>query len=143
MEEEQPVSFFFLLFLSFLFLSFSLFFSCSSFLSLLLISTELIFGSWWRISSQTTLTCVTHANLSSTILPCMRVSCHLASLMCQVSFPLVPHGMCPHAKCHHMIRPLASKYVKFRLSRNSTKFDCVPRFRETNSTAWSVSSSKI
>ena len=99
-EGEQPVSsffFFFLIFLSFLFLSFYLLFSCSSFLSLLLISTELnfFFGSWWRISSQTTLTCVTHANLSTTILPCMRLACHLASLMCQVSFPLVPNGTTP------------------------------------------------
>ena len=37
----------------------------------------------------------------------------------------------------------ASKNVKFRLSRNSTKFDVVARFRETIPTVKSVSSSKI
>ena len=36
-----------------------------------------------------------------------------------------------------------SKDVKFRPSRNSTKFDVVARFRETISTVKSVSSSKI
>ena len=61
--------------------------------------------------------------------------------MCQVSSPQVPHGKYFHAKCRHMIRPFASKYVKFRLSQNSMKFDYVPRFREMNSTVWSASSS--
>ena len=37
----------------------------------------------------------------------------------------------------------ASKNVKFRLSRNSTKFDVVTRFRQTNSTMKSISSSEI
>ena len=37
----------------------------------------------------------------------------------------------------------ASKNMKFRLSRNSTKFGMVARFRETNSTARSVSSLEI
>ena len=36
-----------------------------------------------------------------------------------------------------------SKNMKFRLSRNSTKFDMVARFRETIPTAKSVSSSEI
>ena len=39
--------------------------------------------------------------------------------------------------------PVASKNVKFRPSRNSTKFDWVIRFRETISTVKSVSSSEI
>ena len=54
-----------------------------------------------------------------------------------------PFASCPHAKCHHMIHPFASKYVKSRLSQNSTEFDCVPRFCETNSTAWSALSTEI
>ena len=49
-----------------------------------------------------------------------------------------PHD---HAMCHLTSR--ASKNVKFRLSRNSTKFDGVTRFCETNSTVKSVSSSEI
>ena len=39
--------------------------------------------------------------------------------------------------------PGASKNVKFRLSRNSTKFDMVARFRETIIMVKSVSSSEI
>ena len=34
-------------------------------------------------------------------------------------------------------------FMKIRLSQNSTKFDCVTRFCETNSTVKSVSSSEI
>ena len=41
------------------------------------------------------------------------------------------------------ITPGASKNVKFQLSRNSTKFDVVARFRETIPTVKSVSSSEI
>ena len=40
-------------------------------------------------------------------------------------------------KCHPTF--VASKNVKFQLSRNSTKFDWVSRFHETNSTIKSVS----
>ena len=43
--------------------------------------------------------------------------------------------------CHPTLD--ASKKVKFRLSRNPTKFDGVTRFHETNSTVKSVSSSEI
>ena len=39
--------------------------------------------------------------------------------------------------------PGASKNVKFRLSRNSTKFDVVGRFRETIPTVNSILSSEI
>ena len=39
--------------------------------------------------------------------------------------------------------PTTSKNVKIRLSRNSTKFVCLTRFRETNPTVSSVSSSEI
>ena len=46
-----------------------------------------------------------------------------------------------HAICHPT--PDASKNVKFRLSRNPTKFDGVTRFREKNSMVKSVSSSEI
>ena len=41
--------------------------------------------------------------------------------------------------CHAMCHPT----LKFRLSRNSTKFDEVTRFRELNSTVKSVSSSEV
>ena len=46
-----------------------------------------------------------------------------------------------HAMCH--LTPNVSKNVKFRLSRNLTKFNGVTIFRETNSTMKSVSSSEI
>ena len=39
--------------------------------------------------------------------------------------------------------PIALNFVKIRLSQNLTKFDWVTRFRETNSTVKSVSSSEI
>ena len=38
---------------------------------------------------------------------------------------------------------IASNFVKIQLSQNSMKFDWVTRFRETNLTAQSVSSSEI
>ena len=38
---------------------------------------------------------------------------------------------------------IASNFVKIRLSQNSTKFEWVSRFRETNSKVKSVSSSEI
>ena len=46
-----------------------------------------------------------------------------------------------HAMCHPILNTL--KNVKFRLSRNLTKFDVVARFRETIQTMKSVSSSEI
>ena len=39
--------------------------------------------------------------------------------------------------------PIASNFMKIQLSQNSTKFDWVTRFRDTNSTVKSVSSSEI
>ena len=39
--------------------------------------------------------------------------------------------------------PITSNFVKIQLSQNSTKFNWITRFRETNSTAKSVSSSEI
>ena len=42
---------------------------------------------------------------------------------------------------HSML--IASNFVKIRPSQNSTKFDWVSRFHETNSTVKSVSSSEI
>ena len=50
----------------------------------------------------------------------------------------------PPIKCQVSRTPLrASKNVKFRLSRNSTKFDVVARFYETIPTVKPVSSSEI
>ena len=46
------------------------------------------------------------------------------------------------AKCP-VLRSLPLKMCKFRLSRNSTKFDVVARFRETIPTVKSISSSEI
>ena len=45
--------------------------------------------------------------------------------------------------CGVHLMPIASNFVKIQLSQNSTKFDWVTRFRETNSTVNSVSSSEI
>ena len=39
--------------------------------------------------------------------------------------------------------PIASNFVKIRLSQNLMKFDWVTKFRETNSTVKSVLSSEI
>ena len=47
----------------------------------------------------------------------------------------------PFSGVHSM--PVTSNFVKIRLSQNSTKFDWVTRFRKTNSTVKSVSSSEI
>ena len=47
-----------------------------------------------------------------------------------------------YAKCP-ALRSLLQKTCKFILSRNSTKFDVVAKFRETIPTVKSVSSSKI
>ena len=67
---------------------------------------------------------------------------------CHVSLA-TPHG---YNACVHLLRCHVastwssldtSKNVKSRLSWNPTKFDRVTRFRETNSTVKSVSSSKI
>ena len=52
----------------------------------------------------------------------------------------VSHSKC--AKCP-ALRSLLQKMCKFRLSRNSMKFDVVARFREMIPTVKSVSSSKI
>ena len=50
-----------------------------------------------------------------------------------------------HSKCVKCpaLRSLPRKTCKFRLSRNSTKFDVVARFHETISTVKFVSSSEI
>ena len=96
--------------------------------------------------------------------------CHTHRLPCIVThgLPCVTHmarHVSPHgspcvttwlAMCHHMVlhvsytwlamcRPtrVSSKYVKFRLSRNSTKFDWVANFHETIPRMQSVLSSKI
>ena len=53
---------------------------------------------------------------------------------------IVSHSKC--AKCP-ALRSLPQKTWKFRMSRNSTKFDVEARFRETILTVESISSSKI
>ena len=53
---------------------------------------------------------------------------------------IVSHSKC--AKCP-VLRSLPRKMCKFLLSRNSTKFDVVARFRETIPTVKFVSSSEI
>ena len=59
------------------------------------------------------------------------VTCYITWLSCHVS---ISYGvMWRHSMCHPTRDNL--KNVKFRLSRNSTKFGCVTRFRETNPTA--------
>ena len=58
---------------------------------------------------------------------------------CHVAAP--GRAMWHHPMCH--LTHSVSKNVKFRSSQNSTKFDWVTRFRETNSTVKSVSSFKI
>ena len=97
--------------------------------------------------------CVTHMarHVSLTWLAmCRPTRRHVSQCMaCHVS----PHGSpCIIHMAHHvsstwlaMCRPtrISSKYVKFRLSRNSTKFDCVARFHETIQTVQSVLSSEI
>ena len=45
--------------------------------------------------------------------------------------------------CGVYLMPIALNFVKIKLSQNSTKFDWVIKFRETNSTVKSVSSSEI
>ena len=45
--------------------------------------------------------------------------------------------------CGVHLMPIASNFVKIRLSLNSMKFDWITRFRETNSTVKSVSLSEI
>ena len=85
-------------------------------------------------------------------MPCVtHMACHVSHM----------HAFAMHcdtwlAMCHHMVghvsstwlamcRPtrIYSKYVKFRLSRNSTKFDWVANFHETILTVQSVLSSEI
>ena len=74
-----------------------------------------------------------HSPHHMALMPCVLLPwCHVATLS--------------HAMWHHPMRhptPDASKNMKFGPSRNSTKFDWVNRFRETNSMVKSVSSFEI
>ena len=65
--------------------------------------------------------------------------------LCLTCFPFDTWlNVSPPNKCQVSLVTLdASKNMKFRLSRNSTKFDMVARFRETIPTVESVSSSEI
>ena len=85
-------------------------------------------------------------------LPCAtHMACHVSYM--HRPFPCnVTHGLpCVTHMVFHvsptwlvMCRPTpTSKYVKFRLPRNPTKFDWVARFRETIPTVQSVSLSEI
>ena len=136
-------SFFLLSFLSFLlFSSFSFLFPFpigfldflqvrGSFLSLYYSSFQVspLLWSMWHIDTCSKWNSPHHMAL----MPCVLLPwCHVA----------VPgHAMWHHPMCHPTVG--TSKNVKFRLSRNSTKFDLVNRFRETNSIVKSVSSSEI
>ena len=70
-------------------------------------------------------------------------------MACHVSLTWI--SLCPACICMHVDTwfsmchptPVVSKNVKFLLSRNSTKFVWVTRFRETNLVVRSVSSSII
>ena len=84
-------------------------------------------------------------------LPCVtHMACHVSRTwlsMCHAhGLPCVTH-MVLHVSSTwlSMCRPIliVSKYVKFRLSRNSTKFDWVARFHETIPMVQSISSSEI
>ena len=96
--------------------------------------------------------CVTHGKPCVCGMPCVtHMACHVSHM----------HAFAMHcdtwlAMCHHMVghvsstwlvmcRPtrVSSKYVKFRLSQNSTKFDWVANFHETIPTVQSVLSSEI
>ena len=74
-----------------------------------------------------------HSPHHMALMPCVIL------LWCHVAVP--GHAMWHHPMCH--LTPGTSKNMKFQPSRNSTKFDWVTRFRTTNSTVKSVSSSKI
>ena len=86
---------------------------------------------------------VIHSHFPTTILSCKIEVCHLASTQVpsDLSSGVTWHEF--HATCHPLICPFVSKYVQFRPSRNSTKFEYVLRFRETNSTVYPASSSEI
>ena len=94
-----------------------------------------------------------HAMCHTHGLPCAtHMACHVAymhrPLPCHVAhgLPCVTH-MVFHVSptwpvmCHQT--PVASKYVKFCLSRNPTKFNWVARFHKTIPTVYSISSSEI
>ena len=77
------------------------------------------------------------------MMPSVTCEPHLSSMF---DSPIAKHvaPLGPLIKCQVSRTPLrASKNVKFRLSRNSTTFDVVARFRETIPTVKSVSSSEI
>ena len=94
-----------------------------------------------------------HAMCHTHGLPCVtHMACHVSHMHrpfpCIVThgFPCVTH-MVRHVSSTWLAMcrptPVASKYVKFRLSRNPTKFDWVARFCEMIPTVQSVLSSEI
>ena len=78
--------------------------------------------------------CVTINVTCVTWIHVLGVHCHITDLSYHVYFS--------QAVIQHLT-PGVSKDVKFRLSRNSTKFDVVARFHETIPMVKSVSSSEI
>ena len=93
---------------------------------ILIVSLVLIFDTWFYLSHSSHIltnhaTCVTWVHVVGDF-------CHITCL----SKTILRHSTLG-----------ASKKMKFRLSRNQTKFDMVARFRETTPTVKSVSSSKI
>ena len=94
-----------------------------------------------------------HAICHTHGLPCAtHMACHVSymhrPLPCNVThgLPCVTHMVChvsPTWLAMCLSTPVVSKYVKFRMSRNPTKFDWVARFHEIIPTVQSVSSSEI
>ena len=86
-------------------------------------------------------------------MPCVtRIACHVShmhafAMHCDTWLAIChPHGspcVVINMARHVSLDTVASKYLKFRLSWNSTKFDWVARFRKTIPTVQSVLSSEI
>ena len=126
---------------------------------------------WHAMCHTHGLPCVTHMACHVSHMHALAMHCDTWLAMCHShGSPCVTHMAChvSHmhafamhcdtwlAMCHHMVRHVSStglvmcrpthvssKYMKFRLSRNSTKFDWVANFHETIPTVQSVLSSEI
>ena len=94
----------------------------------------------WLLRFPLILSSLYHGFPSNDMMPHVTYSPYLSSL-----FDLLTMPQCEPFNTYHMSRVtlVASKNVKFRLSRNLTKFDAVTRFRETIPTVKSVSLSEI
>ena len=97
----------------------------------------------WLLRFPLILSSFYHGFPSNDMMPHVTYSPYFSSLFDLLTTRHVPQ--CEPLNTYHMSRVtlVASKNVKFRLSRNSTKFDAVTRFRETIPTVKSISSSEI